>query len=417
MPYYKFKETDIFYNRIKAHPQQEFQIYNSSVFINNQSNINGAFTGSVPVGYTGSVSLYELNVDRVSSSTGQFIPLNSGLVNNGLIYPFITKNGTLETFSTIGTASFNEDFDYGDIMTGSYPMTASVIREYFAAGTTRDNSSNHILSLKNTLNYYVPLSYHYQYDYSSSTGGEWNKGTQDVNLISIPSIFYGSSIKRGTVNLKFYITGTLIGELKDQNKNGELIQTGPVGSTGSGSVAGVVLYDEGFALLTGSWNLDNSASVDYTNASTASFSKWIHYGVGANDGVPADTDANLSRLSASFDLHFSGTNYVPVVTMFARAPSAELNYSNNPTYINLTQSNALTFFSSSIAYVESSEQKIKNTIKSPYSDPTGSFKPQTFISKVGIFDEDKNLIAIAKVATPVKKTEDRDLTFKLKLDF
>ena len=130
MPYYKFKETDIFYNRIKAHPQQEFQIYNSSVFINNQSNINGAFTGSVPVGYTGSVSLYELNVDRVSSSTGQFIPLNSGLVNNGLIYPFITKNGTLETFSTIGTASFNEDFDYGDIMTGSYPMTASVIREY-----------------------------------------------------------------------------------------------------------------------------------------------------------------------------------------------------------------------------------------------------------------------------------------------
>ena len=34
-----------------------------------------------------------------------------------------------------------------------------------------------------------------------------------------------------------------------------------------------------------------------------------------------------------------------------------------------------------------------------------------------MFDEDKNLIAIAKVATPVKKTEDRDLTFKLKLDF
>ena len=126
------------------------------------------------------------------------------------------------------------------------------------------------------------------------------------------------------------------------------------GSTGSGSVAGVILYDEGFALLTGSWNLDNSASVDYTNNSSASFSKWIHYGVGANDGVPVDADTNLSRLSASFDLHFSGTNYVPVITMLAHAPSTELNYSNNPTYINLTQSNALTFFSSSVAYVESS---------------------------------------------------------------
>ena len=34
-----------------------------------------------------------------------------------------------------------------------------------------------------------------------------------------------------------------------------------------------------------------------------------------------------------------------------------------------------------------------------------------------IYDKDKNLIGIAKVATPVKKTEERDLTFKLKLDF
>jgi len=49
--------------------------------------------------------------------------------------------------------------------------------------------------------------------------------------------------------------------------------------------------------------------------------------------------------------------------------------------------------------------------------PTASYKPQTFISKVGIFDKEKNLIGIAKIATPVKKTEDRDLTFKLKLDF
>jgi len=412
MPYYKFKETDIFYNRIKAYPQKEFLIYNSSVFIDNQSNISGAFTGTIPVGYTGSVSLYELNVDRVSSSLGRFIPRTNGVVDSGLIYPFITKNGTLESFRTITTGSFYEDFSYGDVMTGSYPLTASVARQLFAASATRDQNSNRILSLKNTLNYYVPSSKHYQY--SSSLG---DKGTQAVNLISIPSIFYASSMKKGTLNLKFYVTGTLIGELKDENQNGELIQVGPEGSTGSGSVAGVVLYNEGFAVLTGSWNLDNSASVDYTNQSSASFSSWLYYGVGANDGIPVDTDQNLSRLSASYELAFSGTNYVPVVTMLAHAPAAELNYSNNPTYINLTQSNAFTFYSSSFSYIESNEQKIKNTVKSPYSDPTGSYKPQTFISKVGIYDEKKNLIAVAKVATPVKKTEDRDLTFKLKLDF
>jgi hypothetical protein len=41
---------------------------------------------------------------------------------------------------------------------------------------------------------------------------------------------------------------------------------------------------------------------------------------------------------------------------------------------------------------------------------------QVFISEVGIFDEQKNLIGIAKVAKPVKKTEERDLTFKIKID-
>ena len=59
---------------------------------------------------------------------------------------------------------------------------------------------------------------------------------------------------------------------------------------------------------------------------------------------------------------------------------------------------------------------IKNIVSSSYPDPTGSFQKTTYISSIGIYDEDKNLIAIAKVATPVKKTEDRELTFKLKLD-
>jgi hypothetical protein len=39
-----------------------------------------------------------------------------------------------------------------------------------------------------------------------------------------------------------------------------------------------------------------------------------------------------------------------------------------------------------------------------------------YVSKVGIFDENKNLIGIASLASPVRKEEDQDLTFKLKLD-
>ena len=101
--------------------------------------------------------------------------------------------------------------------------------------------------------------------------------------------------------------------------------------------------------------------------------------------------------------------------MLAHAPVAELNYSTNPTYIEHGQN--IVPLTSSKNYVENKELNIKNTVSSPYSDPTGSFKKQTFISKIGIYDENKNLVGIAKVAKPVKKTEERNFTFKLKLDF
>ena len=54
--------------------------------------------------------------------------------------------------------------------------------------------------------------------------------------------------------------------------------------------------------------------------------------------------------------------------------------------------------------------------KYDYENYSGSLEKQTYISKIGIYDEDKNLIAIAKLAKPVRKTENRDFTFKLKLD-
>ena len=43
-------------------------------------------------------------------------------------------------------------------------------------------------------------------------------------------------------------------------------------------------------------------------------------------------------------------------------------------------------------------------------------KKQTFISKIKLYDDQMNCIGIAKVATPVKKTIEKDLTFKLKID-
>ena len=62
------------------------------------------------------------------------------------------------------------------------------------------------------------------YLYSSSLG---DKLTQEMRIASIPSIFYGSSIKKGSVSVKVYISGTLAAQLVDNLQNGELRQVLP----------------------------------------------------------------------------------------------------------------------------------------------------------------------------------------------
>ena len=43
-------------------------------------------------------------------------------------------------------------------------------------------------------------------------------------------------------------------------------------------------------------------------------------------------------------------------------------------------------------------------------------KKQTFISKMGIYDSNKNLIAIVNMARPIRKKESDEYTFKINLD-
>ena len=416
MPLYPFEPNDIFYNRVETHPKVEFFIYDTKVYYNNNGNDIGQHSEQANHIPTGHISLYEMNVDRDDAVSGQ------------LIYPFITKESGITAFKTVGTSDFNSGFLYGEEIEGTYPLSSSLAFYLYRSEIAPDVSGGtvtrpHLLALKNTLDHYKFLSDHYAY--SSSLG---NKGTDDVRLISIPSIFYGSSIKKGSVSLRFYITGTLVGELQDVYKNGELIQVSGSANDlsadyGSGSVAGVVLYNEGFVILTGSWSLDPS-HVGYYTASSNGVPQWLGFGqsVGKNQ-----LNSNLSLPNASWGITFNGVNYVPTLTMMANAPKGMYNHSNNPTYKKNNQ-NYHHPVTSSKMYREYGEYKIKNTVSSSwsvltssnipsYSTNSASFKKQTYISKIGIYDEQKNLIAIAKLAKPVKKTEQDAYTFKLKLDF
>tara|TARA_Y100000310_G_scaffold149103_1_gene148432 strand:- start:125 stop:622 length:498 start_codon:yes stop_codon:yes gene_type:complete len=164
-------------------------------------------------------------------------------------------------------------------------------------------------------------------------------------------------------------------------------------------------------MLTSSVGLTSGHSEIYdpldasNNAADPENISWSVFGAtGSSTGAP----------SSSWSLDFKGVNYVDTLTMFAHARKNKVNFSNNPTFLAIPRSQS--YSSGPTYYVEDSSTEIKNIVSSSYSNHSASFKPITYISKVAIYDKDKNLIAIASLAKPVKKTEDRSYTFKLKLD-
>ncbi len=438
MSYRKFGKNDVLINTLKAHPKSKFFIYSGTIYYNNRARqgiINNGFQSSsaspanvwmTPPGY---INLYEYNIDRLTGSNGK---------PNPLIYPFIIKDGSRSSFYIDGTET-SADFataEYGDLITGSYPQSASISREFLNGDQSGSNASatnslchgnyshyktcGHNMnywSLRTILNHYGTMSPHYlvssSYNEEVDGRGGWDKDIQEMALIHIPSIFYGSEIRKGTVSLQWYVTGTLIGELKDERENGELIQTGPHGQTGSGSVGGVVLYNEGFILLTGSWGISDRTTLHLDKTNAKPRWKYWGYGIRQNMNLRSTHGAN-TFLSASFGLSFEGVTKTDVLTMYARAPKGKVNYSNNPTFIKHGQQQ-LTFTSSHV-YEENKNRLIKNTVSSSYTNHGEDFKRQVYISKVAIYDNNKQLIGVATLSNPVRKKEEEDLAIKIKLD-
>jgi len=265
-------------------------------------------------------------------------------------------------------------------------------------------------SLRNTINYYKHVSPHYTYfgDIPDYNAGSWRArdlNTENVGLISIPAIIHGGGIKRGSVSLKFYISGTLQAELTDENKRGELVQAS--GSSNNGQVAGLVLYNEGAILLTGSWSLNSGHQANYVAAGNDN-PKWVYFGSTILES------STISTPSSSYVLDFKATEKIPNLTMLAHANRGELNYSNNPSFISSSILNVP--LTGTLGYHENKNRLIKNIVSSSYTQTTGSFEKITYITKVGIYDKNKNLIGIANLANPVRKREQDSYTFKLKLD-
>ena len=440
MSHEDFKPDDIFINRVKTHPDLNFFIYESEVTVNRHRNLSGShnYVLGVPDGH---LSLYEVNINRAGTAAFNDDVETSG--SKGLIFPYVYNSGqsVKHTFRNRMDAILghrtHSDYcssltllpEFGEIVSGSYSMSASIKRilsskvsswSGCASWTTAVGTQTYtaginpyMSALVQTAKKYTPLSKHFCLQGTlAASGSETQNLSRDltamdnVNIINIPQIFYGTEFKKGSVSLKYYVTGTLVGECADTKRNGELVET-----TGSsvGSVVGLVMYDEGLMILTASHALGGNSNIQYGTGGGKT-NQWIYFGTGCNDGITTSGTDHLA--SASFDISYTNT-----MTLLCHAHKNKLDYSNNPTFVDISGSGdkAGSFTTSSYSYSEP-PLPLKNVVSSSFANYSSDYEKTTYLSKIGIYDEHGNLIMIASMAKPVKKTIQDEYTFKLTLD-
>jgi len=425
---FEFKPDDLFVNRLKTYAEYNVFIYQAQMFNNRDINPGGIEVYDINANRTGTSKVYPFvmtgstkNVFKkykyqpiIKNATGEHFNIHkywleasgglaenaSVVANNGLVTSSYSSESPIKRnlTSRVSTISAN----YWNISSSAL-ITGQVI--------ALPNSTNLSASaLQNVARKYTTLSNHFIFNSTPARLRDLVTGSagDNINFITIPSMYYGSTIKKGSVELNYYITGSKIATCADTNHNGTLI--GTTGST-SGSVVGLVLYDEGIIMLTSSVNLETgpALAIQYNQPIAAGVdrSRWTYFGTSLNDGRSHRTQA-----TASYDLNFKGTNYVNSLTMFAHAKKGQLNHSNNPTYRDLS-SQKINTTGSGLTFVEGTTP-LANVVSASYV--SASFEKTTYISKVNIYDEDGNLIAITSMARPIKKTLTDEFTFKMKLD-
>jgi len=104
------------------------------------------------------------------------------------------------------------------------------------------------------------------------------------------------------------------------------------------------------------------------------------------------------------------------MTMFCHAEKGELNFSNNPTALNIDHSASIVGFTAGNFSYSDNEVEIKNIASSSFHKGEDEFRKVTYISKVGVYDENNNLLMTVDLARPYKKEEKDNYTFKIKYD-
>lgn len=219
-----------------------------------------------------------------------------------------------------------------------------------------------------------------------------------VFFLSFSRLLVKDEIKKGTFALTLGTgssfsgnpnTGSLL-TISDAGADNEFRVNSPAGEygilyTGSGPYVegtgvGLLYYQAGIAVIT---------------SSVFNQSVLISTKTGATSVNQAFTGSTIEEISNGIrrrwnNCTFNNTTELNSTIYFCRINNTEFNYSSNPTYVS------------------SSKIRVKNL---PTDNPT------TYITTVGLFSADNELLATAKLSEPLKKDPTNEMILRVRLDF
>ena len=163
-------------------------------------------------------------------------------------------------------------------------------------------------------------------------------------------------------------------------------QSGEAGGTPhyrTSDAVGVLFYQSGIAMVTAS--VFNSSSDFYTGSGGSVYYNITQSLSGAN--ITGSCDALRHRVQS---LSFNNTTEINSQIYFCRVPHNKFNYSSNPTYLT------------------GSKIRVKNV---------ASDNPVSYITTIGLYAPDNELLAVAKLSEPLKKDPTNEMTLRVRLDY
>tara|TARA_R110000824_G_scaffold100958_4_gene239822 strand:- start:1218 stop:2366 length:1149 start_codon:yes stop_codon:yes gene_type:complete len=182
----------------------------------------------------------------------------------------------------------------------------------------------------------------------------------------------------------------------DATLSGPLVENevivGQVSQPNTKPACGLLFYQAGIAVISGSVFNDTALGgiLDDTDSDAVEMgSTWGDTGFNHITGseISASADAIRNRI---YNLQFNNTTELNSTIYFCRANHNEFNYSANPTYLS------------------GSKVRVKtNSTDSPVS----------YITTVGLYSDNNELMAVAKLSEPLKKGPDTEFTLRTRLDY